>query len=231
MRRLSTAWPAMALAVALYYPGSASATVASSCNSYLLANPQLQATSTTCSPTELVLYAKSPSCLSCAFAKGCLDQVPPLGGNPGECSDLQPGITTTPAECVNTLSCELGVASVDPTVLLTPPADPQVAYCGTGPGLCQTVSDGVCKAVMTAGFPAGWTTNQILQSLQVPGSTASGQAGAIWQCASQFGCSSCFSPVQAVPVGTSPGTWGFAALAAGLVASGLRGLRRRFRTS
>jgi len=160
----------------------------SECNAYLSAHTAmlLNSSGTTCTGTEETLFAKDPdgTCLACAFTTGCLDDT---NGDTGqECEDTGVGIgitSGTTAECISTLSCDLGLSPVNSPA---PAAGLVVnAYCGDGTttAMCETGTgpSGKCISPIAAGFPAGYSATQIVNSIAVR-SDASGMANALSAC-------------------------------------------------
>ena len=173
------------------------------CNAFLSANTAtlLNTSGATCTGTETTLFAKDPTgdCLSCAFTTGCLDDT--QGDTGQECEDTGAavdGITsgTTP-QCITTLSCDLGLSPVNSPA---PAAGLVVnAYCGNGTttAVCETGTGptGKCVSQITAGFPAGYTATQIVNSVAVR-SDASGMANALMAClvtSDGPGCAKCLN--------------------------------------
>jgi hypothetical protein len=153
------------------------------CSTFLAANAgTLLPVSTTCSPTEQVLFNKDTtgSCMACAFTSGCLDDT--NGDSGQECGDP---FTTfgTSAECINTLNCDIGVSPVASPA----PASGLVvnAYCGAGNSTsnCETGTGpaGACDTIIPAGFSTGFTATQIVNNISVR-AFASGMADAIVSC-------------------------------------------------
>jgi hypothetical protein len=161
--------------------------VQAACNAYLTAhNADLNpASGSTCTGTEKALFAKDTTgdCLSCAFLSGCLDDT--LGDTGQECEDTGAGGITsgTMQQCINTLSCDLGVSPVNSPA----PGTGLVvnAYCGQGNSIsnCETGTGpaGKCIAPMVAGFPAGFSATQIVNGIAVR-ANASGMANALIAC-------------------------------------------------
>jgi hypothetical protein len=154
------------------------------CNTFLVANQDSGPYSTTCSATEVVLFAKdgSGACLDCAIVKGCIDGA----GYPGfECHDaLDGGVgSADETECLATLACDIGqypVASPGPAKGIA-----TVAFCGMGVSnsACNTDPQGVCKAQWLAGFPG--ETNSDIQSNPGKNTLPSGVANTIVGCLNQ----------------------------------------------
>jgi hypothetical protein len=176
------------------------------CNAYLTQNQgTLLPLSTTCSGTELALFARDVTggCLSCAMTQGDIDSQLQSGS---ECENL--GTGPAPA-CLATLDCYLGVQNENnPPGLLTPgpaapPGNVKDAYCAPPPALfCN--GTGICASVITAGFPAGYTPSQIEANLAAPRDPTkpSGQAGYVVSSLLSSNCNSCFPstlPAPALP--------------------------------
>jgi hypothetical protein len=173
------------------------------CNAFLSANTTtlLNTSGATCTGTERTLFAKDPTgdCLTCAFTTGCLDDT--QGDTGQECEDTGAavdGITSgTTAQCITTLSCDLGLSPVNSPA---PAAGLVVnAYCGDGTttAVCETGTGptGKCVSQITAGFPAGYTATQIVNSVAVR-SDASGMANALLAClvtSDDPGCGKCLN--------------------------------------
>jgi hypothetical protein len=201
----------------------ASQTLQQLCNAYL--NQQkatLLPVSTTCSGTELALFARDVTggCLSCAMTQGAVDSQFQSGV---ECEDL--GTGPAPA-CLSTLDCYLGVQNENnPPQLVTPgPAAPpnnvQNAYCAPPPELICN-GTGVCASVITAGFPVGFTPSQIQPNLATASDPTkpSGQAGFLVSSLLLDSCNSCFpATVPAAPAPALP-PWALGLLACSLAAA------------
>jgi hypothetical protein len=201
-------------------PGSARASSQTDCNAFLLANPLLHPASATCSQTELALFVKHSTCLACLMNADCVDTTT---NTAAECDDF--ASTTLTPECVNTLECELGVSSINPPALVNPPTSLQVAYCGTGPVPC-TPPNGVCLSQIVAGFPAGFTQNQIEMNISNP-IYASGRAGSILTCGLSNNCTACSAQLTMSVPAVSPGTPTFALLVLAMLGVGTWGAARR----
>jgi hypothetical protein len=141
----------------------------------------LRPVSTTCTPTEQMLFDKDTtgSCLACAFTSGCLDDT--SGDSGQECADP---LTTfgTQAECIAVLECDIGLS---PAISPAPGSGLVLnAYCGLGTSTstCEMGGPlGACASQIAAGFPPSFTPTQIVNNIAVR-AYASGMADAVVAC-------------------------------------------------
>ena len=172
------------------------------CNALLAMN---QATfynrTNTCSPTELAVYEKTVAgqdagaCLGCGFTGNCLDDTfLPVDIN-RECEDMpntsDAGDPNATSECLATLACDLG-EQAGGAVGMSPVQGVVVnTYCGVGvtTSQCEASStpappngpQGVCFSQQTAGFPAGFTSAQVVAHFG-DNSNPSGMANELVSC-------------------------------------------------
>lgn len=170
------------------------------CNNFLAASEPGSETGNVCSPSELLAFQKDTTgnCLDCLLnTGGCLNSAT-QGVSGKECEDpfTGAGASTTEAECLSVLGCDLGLNPVHSPAPGATGALP--TYCGTQTqATCATDSPataapGLCAAQIVAGFPAGSTAGTISSNIAVP-TFAAGRAGLIIGCAVTAGCSSCLN--------------------------------------
>jgi hypothetical protein len=169
------------------------------CNAFIAVSEVGVTASTTCSRTEALLFQKDTTggCLDCALQQSCIDDTGPFDVSQ-ECDDLASSSTdpviltpgpTDVAECLATLSCEIGVSpAASPSPLnIGPTAGTRTlgnAYCGaaTSTACAGGSPKGACVTPIAAGlapsFAAGSQTSSNLSNLLYP----TGQAGAIVAC-------------------------------------------------
>lgn len=168
----------------------------SACNSFAASHTGSTAVAGTCNGSELAAFLVdgTGSCMACMTGAGqCLNSTGT--GNTGlDCEDpfTGQGAGETTAQCLSTLTCDLGV-----TPARTPaPASangPISGYCaGVAEPTCVSgTPGGLCVSVITAGFPSTFTPSNIGGNIAVA-TFASGRAGAAVNCAFN-NCSACLA--------------------------------------
>jgi len=167
------------------------------CSAFVAVNEVGVATSATCSRTEAVLFQKDTTggCLDCALQQSCIDDVP---GNDvsQECDDFASSSTapvtakvfgSVPvAQCLTTLSCEIGVspeANPSPLNIGASRVLPN-AYCGVATSTACAAGSalGACAAPIVAGLDPNFAPGSQIESNLANIAYPSGQAGSIVAC-------------------------------------------------
>lgn len=198
--------------VVLFHSTAARAALEDQCSAYVQAHPEFHAIASTCSQTELTLFAVNPTCLSCEFQNHCLDDT--VFGSGQECEDVSGGSANGTA-CLSVLDCNLGVASVDPTVFKPPSACPALCPFPNAYGLCG------CEGQCASGQPEA----SVDVGTSVYACTLGGCASACTRVLAP-GSSDGGPPGPPTPAAPALGPWGIGLLASALVGA-FRSNRRR----